>query len=273
MRNGHVPHPFASVSLDDPKGKEKAPFRTYDQIEAIVKRGNLSKQEQRDLWAGLFLDWAHVDEILEYVRMHTTSTWLYPFFVVIAHTGARRSELLRARIEDFDFEHEVVLVREKKKFKERETFRTVDMIPLDARAMREYFAEPQPGGVCAFSPVAGQPVDGATAREAYKWLLRNSRWKVLRGYHAIRQSFASNLAAVAISSWPVPRLLLGAILDSWAGGRLVEAADGANAIVWPVAPVRGPSPPRRIRTHRTTGPRHLPSWQALARWAGRPRHG
>lgn len=206
-RNGHVPSPFPSGSLDFPKGKEKAPFRTYDQIQAIVKRGNLSKQELRELWDGLFLDRTQIDEVLEYVRGHTTSTWLYPFFVAIAHTGARRSELLRARIEDFDFEHKVVLVREKKKSKERETFRTVDMTPLVERVMREYFAGPHPGGPYAFSLEAGQPVDGGTAREAFKWVLRKSRWQVLRGYHAFRHSFASNLAAAAIDEHVIAALM------------------------------------------------------------------
>ena len=31
------------------------------------------------------------------------SAWLYPFLVTAAYTGARRAELFRSRVEDFDF--------------------------------------------------------------------------------------------------------------------------------------------------------------------------
>src|SRR5690606_34662031 len=44
-RNGRVSVRYPSGALDYPKGREKPPFRTYDQIEAIVRRGKFSKHE------------------------------------------------------------------------------------------------------------------------------------------------------------------------------------------------------------------------------------
>jgi hypothetical protein len=58
--------------------------------------------------------------------------YLYPFVVAAAYTGARRAERFRARVEDFDFASRPVLLREKKRSRGKETFRTVDMTPARA---------------------------------------------------------------------------------------------------------------------------------------------
>lgn len=197
-RRGHVPAASPAKGITFPKEREKPPFRTYDQVKVIIDRGGLSKTEVRELWDGLFLDRVQVAEVLEYVREHAPSDWLYPFFVAAAHTGARRSELLRARVEDFDFANKVVLIREKKKRRGRETFRTVDMTPLVESVVKAYFADGHPGGVCAFAIDANRPISDGTSRKAFRGVVRKSKWKVLRGYHVFRHSFASNLAAAGI---------------------------------------------------------------------------
>ena len=56
-------------------------------------------------------------ELLEYVRENARHGWIYPMFCFAAHTGARRSEILRSRIADFDFQAGSVLIREKKRVK------------------------------------------------------------------------------------------------------------------------------------------------------------
>ena len=58
-------------------------------------------------------------------------------FAFAAHTGARRSEMLRSRVTDFDFDANVVTIREKKRDRDKvETYRTVPMTCLLASAMR-----------------------------------------------------------------------------------------------------------------------------------------
>ena len=61
--------------------------------------------------------------------------------------------------------------------------------------MRKYFAEVHPGGTYAFCSRANVMLtDGQTWR-AFLMGVKGSKWHVLRGYHAFRHSFASNLAA------------------------------------------------------------------------------
>jgi len=206
-RRGHVTPPCATKGITFPKGKEKPQFRTFEQVTAIVDRGGLTKPEVRELWDSLFLSTEQVGEVLEYVKVHAPSDWLYPFFVAAAHTGARRSELLRARIEDFDFENRVVTLREKKKSRTRDTLRTVDMTPLVAAVVKEYFATIHPGGVYAFVITANVPISDGTSRKAFRGVVRKSKWKVLRGYHVFRHSFASNLAAAGIDEHVISALM------------------------------------------------------------------
>lgn len=91
-----------------PKSKLKEPFRTLDQIASIVDRGGLTKIQVRELWDALYLNPAEIAEVLEHVRQRAIYPWLFPFITTAAHTGARRSELLRGRVDDFDFGNRVV---------------------------------------------------------------------------------------------------------------------------------------------------------------------
>jgi integrase len=96
-RRGQVPTKFPEVELVFPKEKQPEPFRTYDQIQTILARGGIDKRRERELWDVLFLDPRQVAEVLEHVRRKPNTKYLHPFLVTAAYTGARRSELFRAR--------------------------------------------------------------------------------------------------------------------------------------------------------------------------------
>lgn len=111
----------------------------------------MTPAEQKKLWACLFLTRQEILELLEYIRTHAAHEFIYPMIAFAALTGARRSEILRSRIEDFDFEAGTVLVREKKKDKTKTiTYRRIEMAPLLRQVMQDWFQH-HPGGQSTIS--------------------------------------------------------------------------------------------------------------------------
>jgi integrase len=197
--------------LTFPRGREKLPFQTWEEIERNIARGGLTKAQVREQWDSLFLSRGQVGEVLEYVRAKKTrSAYVYPLMVFVAHTGIRRSEVIRSRFEDFKFEEgdrSYVVVRELKKSQTKETYRPVPLSTLLRQVMQDYFAKDHPGGAYAFSLEANRPMLPTTLHEAFKWLYRGSKWKVLRGYHVFRHSFASNMAREGIDQRTIDELM------------------------------------------------------------------
>lgn len=204
---GLIVSTFSNRRIVFPKSREKLPFQTYAQINEIVTRGGLSTITERSLWDGLFLNTDEVKEVLQFVKDNTSHHWLYAILATAAHTGARRSELIRSQVEDFQFGANTILIREKKKSKSKETFRVVDMSKPLAEIMRVYFAAHHPGGSYTFASDTDQMLKSHQANEAFRWLFRNSKWKVLRGFHAFRHSFASNLSAAGVDQRIIDELM------------------------------------------------------------------
>lgn len=195
------------VKLIFPKGKEKPPFQTWDEIEKTIARGGLTEKEKRELWDCLFLSREQVAELLEFTREKKTRTdYFFPLMVFVAHTGARLSEVMRARVEDFKLDDMEVLLREKKRDKTKTTFRRVPMSKLLAQTMREFF-KIKPEGVYAICREPHEPMKESTLHEAFEWFFRNSKWQVLRGYHIFRHSLASNMALEGIDQRVIDEIL------------------------------------------------------------------
>jgi len=208
-----------------PKQDERTVFQTFDEITDQLQGEVLSKRNLAKIWDCLFLTSAEVADLLKVVKERAHYPWIYPMFVFAAHTGARRSEILRAKITDFKFKAGVVVIRERKRDKTRHTTRRVPLTPLLEQVMREWFAK-HPGGefvICHESRVrrgnyvAGyrRPVSPASAAKYFKRTLRGTKWQVARGWHVLRHSFASNCAAQGIDQ---------RVIDSWLGHQTEEMA-------------------------------------------------
>jgi integrase len=127
---GKLTGPFPSRGLKYPKGEEKPPFQTWQEIERVIALGGLKERDQEELWDCLFLTLPEVEELLAFVKAHAAHGWVYPGFCFPAHTGARRSEVLWVRIADVDFLGETVLIHEKKRSREKRTTRRVPLRKL-----------------------------------------------------------------------------------------------------------------------------------------------
>ncbi len=183
------------------KRDEKPPFMNRAEIESIIARGALEPARIKQLWDSLYLNIAEVQEVLELVKCRDRYPFLYPMFVFVAYTGVRRSEMMRAMIDDFDLTNGTVLIRERKRSRSRSTtYRRVELPSRCISVMKEWFAK-HPGGQYAFcqsfedpeNPV-DKPLTADQARIQFTKTLRNSRWSVIRGFHVFRHSYASNLA-------------------------------------------------------------------------------
>jgi integrase len=235
--------PFPAKGLRYPKGKEKPAFMTRAEIEKKVAAGDGDPDE---LWECLYLELADIGELLAYAKEHASQPFIYPMVAFAAHTGARRSEMLRALVTDVDFGGNSVLVREKKRARGRQTSRRVPLTPALAGVLKEWLAV-HPGGRFLFclgrevarskkrssttghrgektrasslkGRMAGVKARGVRpgavaltkdeAHDHFKRTLAGGKWEVLRGFHALRHSFISACASKGVDQ---------RLIDEWVG--------------------------------------------------------
>src|SRR5262249_9333606 len=137
VQSGRLQGSFPNRGLKYPKASEKPPFQTWEEIKRQIARGGLTAAEEDDLWDCLFLTLPQIDELLSYVKEQTPVPFLSPISACPAHPGARRSEMLRARVDDLDLQGQTVLLREKKRSREKRTFRRVPLSPFLLAVLRD----------------------------------------------------------------------------------------------------------------------------------------
>ena len=223
VQAGLVAGPFPNRGLKYPKSGEKPPFQTWQEISRQVERGGLSQADERELWDCLFLTLPEIDELLALVRANARHPFLHPMFSFAAHTGARRSEMLRLRVGDLDFGSGTALLQEKKRVRGQRSFRRVPLSPQLAEVLRGWL-EVHPGGQHVFCHrlqvprgrkrrAECAPLTRNEANDQFKRTLAASKWEKLRGWHVFRHSFASNCAAKGVDQ---------RMIDAWMGHQTDE---------------------------------------------------
>jgi integrase len=190
-----------------PKGEAKGRFQTWDEIEEAIAVGGHTPAALKALWECLFLTRPQVEEFLTFALGQPAPDWLYPCLVFVVDTGARRSEVLRSRREDFLKSGEVRVRERKRDPRNKETQRHVPITPRLAGVIRDWF-DRHPGGPFVLSTGGQEQLTWQTATKAFRRLVKGSRWENVRGFHVFRHSFASHLAAAGTSQ---------SLIDEWMG--------------------------------------------------------
>jgi integrase len=220
---GHLTRPFPSRGLKFPKLEEKPPFQTFAEITRRIERSGLAEAEKADLWDCAFLTLEDLAELLAHVKQLRRQPFVYPLFLFAAHTGARRSELLRCRIDDVDFRSGTVSIREKKRVRHKVSRRRVPLSPMLIEELKIWLND-HPGGhhvFCQSADVARSktvrhlptPITTDEAHDHFRRALAGSKWASLRGWHVFRHSFCSNCAARGVDQ---------RLINAWVGHQTEE---------------------------------------------------
>jgi len=198
VRDLHRPRKWA---VKMPKPEEPQKFMTWEEIERRIARGGLTAQQAKELWKYVFLDEKLVSELLEHVAKVAKHAFIYPMFAFAAYTGARRSEICRSLVDDFKFDEDVVMIRERKRRKDlAASTRQVPMHSKLKKAMKEWFKS-HPGGQFAIAAPLSMPrrksrseftmLTREEAHHHFKETLADSKWQAIRGFHVLRHSFGA----------------------------------------------------------------------------------
>ena len=202
-------HPFPNKrKLRYGKTAEKPAFQTWAEIERQIRRGGLKDELIAELWDCLFLSISQTTQLLNFLKKTACPPFLYPMVVMAAHTGARRSELIRSQVNDF--EDGAVILHEAKRLKGKRSTRRVPMSTLLRRVMKAWLQN-HPGGqftFCQKKANGPEPLTKDQAHDHFKRSMAESRWEVVRGWHVLRHSFISNCALKGIDQ---------RIIDSFVG--------------------------------------------------------
>jgi integrase len=250
---------YPNDGLAYPKMDDRAPFQTMEQIRRQISLGGMSLVQQNALWECVFLTVAEIAELLDHIRTEARHPWIYPMAAVAAHTGARRSELIRMKVTDVDFAYETLLIREKKRKKGQRSNRHAPLSPFLASVLGSWLAT-HPGGPNLFchsdlvdrskkrSRTTGHggvvtrasslnnngvrlrvrkrpglsPLTPNEAHDHLRRSLKDSPWEVVRGWHVLRHSFISCCASAGVDQ---------RFIDDWVGHTTAEMRERYRHLV------------------------------------------
>ena len=212
-KQGYLDRPAPTERVVYPKRDEKPPFMTREEIRRKIERTHPSLSEEKELWESLYLTRDELEGLLGYLQQKVKDSFIYPMILLAAHTGMRRSELLRLESGDLDFEGRMIVVREKKRSRKHAlSFRRVPMSGLVASTFEQYLGL-RGSGKLVFRGAQQAPITVHQATHHFKASLLQSEWEQVRGFHVLRHSFASNAAAEGIDQ---------RMIDEWMGHQTEE---------------------------------------------------
>lgn len=181
-----------NIVRDVKRDKSQIPcnrFHTHEEIQSIIKRGNHSTKELKELMRYQYLTWQEIEEFIALAKDH----WLYNILITFAYTGIRRGELIKLEWADVDLDKKYLFIKSCKQSQfKKETVRT---IPIHDKLLPVLLSQKLKTGTqrYVFLSIMSQKVYGSSLNEALQRLVKGTKFQGL-GFHVFRHSLASNLA-------------------------------------------------------------------------------
>ena len=157
---------------------DRPPFRTWGEIEEMLKQGGLDDSQTTELWECLYLTPGEIAEILALVKQRANPDFAYPMFALIAYTGIRRGEMLRLRWLDVDFRRKSIIARSLKQSRQkRETSRDIDLHPELESVLAAYYQKRRSGSYVICRDKAVGSLTKQEASDAFRRSLQGTRWE------------------------------------------------------------------------------------------------
>lgn len=94
-----VTNPFPSKGLKYPKTKKKPAFMPFSEVETLTQ--GMADDLAAEYWEAVYLTVKDIEALLRHVE-NARLPFVYPMICFACYTGARRSEIARARVVDAD---------------------------------------------------------------------------------------------------------------------------------------------------------------------------
>lgn len=201
------PFPYPAHKLPRFRGaRDRDPFKTVEEIQAIIARSELKGRQIRDAWEALYLSLPQIAGLLRLVRERARESAAFLLHAIPAYTGIRRGELLRLRWSDVDLTYDFITARSRKQSRShQEVTRRIDLHPDLKEHLLAWQAQCPRGQFVCCRPGEGRPFTPDIANKMFWQPLRGTDWCLegkknwfKLGFHTYRHSFASNLAAAGV---------------------------------------------------------------------------
>jgi integrase len=212
-----INYPSPTLNLFTIKsGKDPDPFRTLDEIKAIIERGGLTEDEILDHWDCLYLNPQEIGGLLATVRKNAADPLSPLLHSIPAYTGMRRGEVLRLTWLDVDLDKGYITARSRKQSQtQTETIRRIDLHAELIAILTDWRGKRPKGQLVLCDQKTLAPISKDLANRLFWQPMRNTEWQLKGGqnwfkigFHSYRHSFASNLAAAGVDQ---------RIIDEWMG--------------------------------------------------------
>lgn len=167
-------------------------FMTKAEIDKEIAARDYTAEEAQDLFRFRYLTEKEISALLELAR--EKSPFLFPILTLVAYTGARRSEVLRLAWADVDFKtRKIWLTSLKGSRTEKLSSRDVDMHPTLSSVLKDH-QEKSGREKNVFVNGLGEAITPQDLTERLVKFVKGTDFEGI-GFHTLRHSFASNLAA------------------------------------------------------------------------------